>query len=301
MNLLTKDQANKKTIKYVVTTSFGNDSVALIQYMHENHKGEFLCLYNDTGWARKDWPKRVAKLSNICFELGIHVEITKSIGMADLVRKKKGWPMPASAMQWCTQELKEKPSNEFYEKRDPFGEFIIVTGRRRAESQNRANLPLWQHESKKHGGRDVYNPIISFDEKDRDLYIRRFGVEPLEHSSMECYPCVCANKTDLAAMPLDDSRINFIEKLEVELGHTRNDKPRTMFRPYRVGGGVGIRQAVAWGRGERGFKSDYIPNEYKVSGSQTKMFESVSDVAYEIENREGRELAKQCDGGFCGN
>ena len=74
-----------------------------------------------------------------------------------------------------------------------------------------------------------------------------------------------------------------------------------MFRPYRVGGGVGIRQAVAWGRGERGFKSDYIPNQYKQVGEQTVMFESVSDVAYEIETKAGREFAKQCDGGFCGS
>jgi 3'-phosphoadenosine 5'-phosphosulfate sulfotransferase (PAPS reductase)/FAD synthetase len=288
------------SFKYIVTTSFGNDSVALLQYMQEKHKGQFCALYNDTGWASDDWPARVAKLSNMCFEMGIQVFITKSIGMAELVRKKKGWPMPASAMQWCTQELKEKPSNDFYEKYDPDCGSIIVTGRRRAESQNRASLPLWQHESKKHGGRDVYNPIINFTEEERNNYIGKFGFNPLPHSSMECYPCVCANKTDLAAIPLNDKKINFIEELEIELGHTRNGKPRTMFRPYRVGGGVGIRQALAWGRGERGFKSDYVPNEYILNG-QFQMFESVSDVAYEIETKAGRELAKQCDGGFCGS
>lgn len=287
-------------MKYVVTTSFGNDSVALIQWMHENHEGEFMCLYNDTGWARDDWPKRVSDLTRICFEKGIQVFITKSEGMTNLVKRKKGWPMPASAMQWCTQELKEKPSNEFYSKRDPNCDLIIVTGRRREESQNRKDLTLWELESHKHGGRDVYNPIASFDESRRDHYIRRFGIEPLRHSSMECYPCVCANKKDLAAMPLNDARISHIEKLEIEMGHTRNDKPRTMFRPYRVGGGVGIRQAVAWGRGERGFKSEYIPNEYKLPDAQLIMFEGVNDVAYEIETKEGREFAKQCDGGFCG-
>tara|TARA_R110002124_G_scaffold133116_13_gene295754 strand:- start:1433 stop:2305 length:873 start_codon:yes stop_codon:yes gene_type:complete len=287
--------------KYIVTTSFGNDSVALIQYMIENHHGEFCCLYNDTGWAREDWPARVSKISSMLMEQGVTVFITKSIGMEGIVRKNKGWPMPASAMQWCTQTLKEKPSAEFYEKHDPECEAIIVTGRRREESQNRANIPLWQYESEKHGGRDVYNPIINFTSEDRDSYIRKFGIEPLPHSSMECYPCVCANKKDLAAIPINDERINLIEKIEIDLGFTRNGKPRTMFRPYRVGGGVGIRQAIAWGRGEHGFKSDYVPNEYKQSNEQTEMFESVSDVAYEIETRAGREFAKQCDGGFCGS
>lgn len=288
-------------MKYIVTCSGGNDSIALIQYMQENHKGEYCVLYNDTGWARDDWPARIKKVSEKCFAMGVTFHITKSIGMESIVRKNKGWPMPASKMQWCTLHLKEKPSNAFYEKHDPNCESIIVTGRRRAESQNRANLPLWQYDSKKHGGRDVYNPIINFDENQRDEYIKKFGFEPLPHQSMECYPCVCANKSDLAQMPLDDPRIDLIEKIEIELGFTRNEKPRVMFRPYRVGGGVGIRQAVAWGRGERGFKSDFIPNEYKFKGQQTEMFESVSDVAYDLETKEGKEFAKQCDGGFCGS
>ena len=101
-------------------------------------------------------------------------------------------------------------------------------------------------------------------------------------------------------MPLNDPKIDRIEIIEIEMGHTRNDKPRTMFRPYRVGGGVGIRQAVAWGRGERGYKSTYIPNEYRVKG-QFQMFEGVSDVAYEIETKEGKEFNRQCDGGYCGS
>lgn len=287
--------------QYIVTSSFGNDSVALIQWMQENKPGKFCVLYNDTGWARDDWPKRVSELSKKCFELGIHVYKTKSVGMANLVKAKKGWPMPASKMQFCTQELKEGPSRKFYEENDPNCDAIIVTGRRREESQNRAALPLWQYESEKHDGRDVYNPLVNHTESERNELLARFGIKPLPHSSMECYPCVCANKTDLSHIPLDDKRIDFIEKLEIEMGHTRNGKPRTMFRPYRVGGGVGIRQAIAWGRGERGFKSDYIPNEYKQAGEQTALFEGVSDVAYEIETREGREFAKQCDGGFCGS
>jgi 3'-phosphoadenosine 5'-phosphosulfate sulfotransferase (PAPS reductase)/FAD synthetase len=288
------------TTKYIVTTSYGNDSLALIQYMYEHHKGEFITLYNDTGWAREDWPNRVSTISAKLLDMGITAYQTKSEGLASLVKRKKGWPMPASAMQWCTQELKEGPSTAFYEKFDPNCESIIVTGRRREESQNRRNLPLWQYDSEKHGGRDVYNPIINLSELDRDNLIRKIGFQPLNHSSMECYPCVCANKTDLAAMPLNDPKIDEIEALEIELGHTRNGKPRTMFRPYRVGGGVGIRQAVAWGRGERGFKSQYVPNEYILNG-QFNMFESVSDVDYEIETKAGREFVKQCDGGFCGN
>jgi 3'-phosphoadenosine 5'-phosphosulfate sulfotransferase (PAPS reductase)/FAD synthetase len=322
------------TLKYIVTSSFGNDSIALIQWMHENHKGEFIVLYNDTGWARKDWPLRVANASKVCFEMGITVHITKSVGMEAIVRKNKGWPMPASKMQWCTMHLKEGPSNDFYAKHDPDADLIIVTGRRRAESQNRASLPLHQPESLKHGGRDVYNPLVNFDEAERDIYIKRFGLEPLPHQSMECYPCVCANKTDMLKMGVDEERISLIEKLEIELGHTRYGKPRTMFRPYRHGYAVGIREVFRWAH-EPKFKADGYPEEYKLAGidytgynmtglkgklakiKYTQFLEGVNvqiqsgqgmsfdfsatDVAYEINTKAGRDFDSQCSGGFCGN
>lgn len=282
-------------MKYVVTCSGGNDSVALIQYMLDNHRGEFCVLYNDTGWARDDWPYRIEEIKARC-ELveGVPFYITESEGMVSMVKRKKGWPMPASKMQFCTSELKEKPSLEFYKNIDPERDAIIVTGRRREESQNRASLALWQYGSKKHGGRDVFNPLINCIEQERDELIRRFGFEPLPHSSMECYPCVCANKTDLAAMPKNDPRIDLIESTELEMGHTRNEKPRTMFRPYRVGGGVGIRQAVEWGHGKRGYKSKEIPPEYIFKGAAS---EGANDTAYSDNISEQR----QCDGGFCGN
>ena len=348
-------------MKYAVTSSFGNDSIALIQYMHENHKGEFFVLYNDTQWASKEWPKRVADLSMKCFEMGIQVIITQSEGMENLVRRKKGWPMPASNMQWCTQELKERPSLEEYQKHDetvvrltvdsvsedvpaladhmfPFnsktnaknkdgtfkhktelevvsgGDLIVVTGRRREESQNRRDLGKWQFNSAKHGGRDVYNPIVMFDEHDRDIYIRRFGVEPelgieskfniepLPHSSKECEICVCFNKEEMSKLPLNAPVIDKIEAIEISMGHTKNSKPRTMFRPYRCGGAVGIRQVVyGWGHGKRGWKADHVPNEYKQTGEQCEIFESASDIAYDENTKEGREFARQCEGGYCGS
>lgn len=330
-------------LTYVVTCSGGNDSVALIQYMQENHKGEFCVLYNDTGWSYDGWTERITKIANMCFEKGIMFHITQSEGMESLVKRKKGWPKPASNMQFCTQELKERPSLLFYQKHDrtivkltvdntsweteahpdemfafnskvnkrdkktgePIhktkievldgAELTIVTGRRRQESQNRATLPLWQYESAKHGGRDVYNPLINFDEKERDKYIERFGLTPLPHQSKECF-CVCKSKSDLSTEPKDSPWIDRIEKIELEMGHTKNGKPRTMFRPYRCGGAVGIRQVFEWGHGERGWKADHVPEAYKFKGDASVGF---GDEYYE-ETKKALEYARQCDGGFCG-
>ena len=205
-----------KDIDYLVACSAGNDSIALIQFMLDSGKS-FSVVYNDTGWARDDWPARVNRVSQWCFNNGITFHITKSEGMEALVRRKKGWPMPASAMQFCTGELKEKPTLELLARIDPDCELTIVTGRRREESQNRRDLAQHQDESAKHGGRDVWNPLYIHNEAMRDVLIRKAGFEPLNHSSMECYPCVCANKTDLAAMPVDCSRIDEIEKIEIEM------------------------------------------------------------------------------------
>lgn len=285
------------SIKYLAACSGGNDSIALLQLLHE--KGEpFAAVYNDTGWAREDWADRMARVWVWCLERGVTLYVTQSEGMAALVKRKKGWPMPASKMQFCTRELKEGPTLKLLEQIDPEGLLTIVTGRRREESQNRAALAFWQYDSEKHGGRDVWNPLANHEEAQRDELITRAGFEILPHSSMECYPCVCANKEDLGAMPKDDRRIGEIEVLEIEMGFTRNEKPRTMFRPYRVGGGVGIRQAVEWGHGPRGWKAPEVPEEYQFKGNAS---ESESDVAYDENTKEGREFARQCDGGYCGS
>lgn len=284
---------------YLVLCSGGNDSIALIQLMINNNE-EFIVVYNDTGWARDDWAERIEQVK---FKLPHDVRFytTKSEGMEALVRRKKGWPMPASKMQFCTQALKEQPTAELMARIDPDCELTIVTGRRRAESQNRRTMAIYEDNSPKHGGRDVYNPMATMLEPERDDLIRQFGFEPLPHQSMECFPCVCANKTDLAAIPKNHPVINRIEAIEIDMGHTRNEKPRTMFRPYRVGGGVGIRQAIDWGHGERGYKSEFTPNDYKLKGEQEDMFESESDIAYDEETPEGKEFARQCDGGYCGS
>lgn len=320
-------------MRYLVASSMGNDSIALIQFMLDGGY-DFSVIYNDTGWARDDWPARVKKCSDWLLEKGVTLHITKSIGMVNIVKKNKGWPMPASSMQWCTEHLKEKPTTELLNKIDADCELVCVTGRRREESANRSSLAEWQEESQKHGGRDVWNPLVRYDAKMRDELISKTPFDVLLHQSMECYPCVCANKDDLKSMQLDEKRIKLIEELEIELGHTRYGKPRTMFRPYRAGYGVGIRQVFQWAT-EPNFKSSGYPEAYKMAGidytgynmvglkgkeakqryteflkgveaqikpgAEMSFDFSAHDDAYDIDKKSGLEVARQCDGGYCGN
>jgi 3'-phosphoadenosine 5'-phosphosulfate sulfotransferase (PAPS reductase)/FAD synthetase len=287
-----------KSVEYLLCVSGGNDSIALIQFALD--KGlNFACVYNDTGWAKDGWADRIKLMSLWLEDVGSFLYTTKSEGMLNLVRRKKGWPMPASAMQFCTQELKVLPTLQLLDKIDPDKELTCVNGLRREESQNRATAPEWVDESSKHGGRELWSPLVRYTQDMRDALINRTPFSPLPHSSMECWPCVCANKADLKALTADPNRIELIESTEISMGFTSNKKPRTMFRPYRVGGGVGIRQAVEWGCGKRGHKAKEVPSVYRYE--QGKMTQGVFDFAYDPETKEGREFARQCEGGFCGS
>ena len=331
-------------MEYLVATSAGNDSIALMQFMLEKKK-DFGCVYNNTGWARGDWEARVKRVSDWCFNHGVPFFQTEPArfenrhakgfdvkpGFEELIAHNGGFPMPASKMQWCTMHLKEGPTLELLDRIDPDGYITVVTGRRREESQNRRDLAQYQEESSKHGGRDVWNPLYLHDEAMRDVLIKAAGFEPLPHSSMECYPCVCANKSDLQEMsndPLAKPIIKRLKELEVALGHTRNGKPRVMFRPYRVGGGIGIEGAIAWSS-SFGWTANEVPKEYRIKGVDYSAFKGRmktdekkafwddiksqcvalgydmkdlhSDLAYDDTTKEGVQFSRQCDGGYCGS
>ena len=46
---------------YVVFASYGNDSIALIQWVYERRLKNVAVVYSDTGWAADWWPARVKK------------------------------------------------------------------------------------------------------------------------------------------------------------------------------------------------------------------------------------------------
>lgn len=329
-NIKTNIDFDTSKIEYVVASSGGNDSICLVEFMIRNYElGTFLVLYNDTGWARKDWIPRMEMVSEMLKEKGVPFVSTISKGFKDVVRQRKGFPMPASSMQFCTQELKTLPTLNFLNEYDPDKEWTVVTGRRREESNNRAGLDMYEYETKSYEGRDVYNPLIMFDESKRDEFIVSFGLTPLPHSSMECFPCTCSNKDDLKELKNWPEKLIEVKELEVEMGHTSNGKPRVMFRPYRCGGGVGIESAIEWAVGERGTKINAIPKAYQIPGvdysgyrgdmnsAERKVFwegiksqcESLgydlkdlpTDIAYDDTSKAGREFSRQCDGGLCGN
>ncbi len=222
--------------QHVISSSYGNDSVALIQWAHEVNLPNVMVAYCDTGWAAPNWPQRVIAGERLAASYGFETRQLKSIGMAELVRIKKGWP--GNGQQFCTAHLKGVPFLEWIDEFDKERTSIVLIGKRRAESEARKNTPEFIESSEYHGGRKLWHPLYAHSDGDRNALLSRAGFEVLPHRSMECNPCVNANRGDF--LRLTKGEIERVNDLEAEIG-----KP--MFRPKRFNA-MGIHGVIVWAK-----------------------------------------------------
>ena len=249
----------------VIFASYGNDSIALIQWAYENlTPQEITVAYSNTGWAADWWGDRVERAEDWAVSLGYRTTTIRSEGMESLVRRKKAWPRGGGGtFQFCTHNLKQAPALAWLDSVDPDKEAICMVGIRREESANRATFPEWTEESAKHGGRSLHAPLVTYTEARRNELIAKTPFDVLPHKSRECYPCVNANKRELKL--LDPETMERINRLEIEMGTNSKGNERVMFSPARHGGAIGIYEVVR-----------------DALGSTEDMF------------------AANCDGGWCG-
>jgi 3'-phosphoadenosine 5'-phosphosulfate sulfotransferase (PAPS reductase)/FAD synthetase len=233
---------------FILKASYGNDSIAVIQWAHERNLKDVHVIYSDTGWAAKFWELRVEEGEALARSYGFTPYRIASKGFKQLVREKKAFPR--QGIQFCTEELKVRPSMTWMDAADPEREAIVLVGKRRAESANRSQTPEFVIGSVYDSGRFLWHPIVDLSDEERNELVRRAGFEPLPHRSMECSPCINANKGDLIV--IEEARLAEIEAFETEMGYTSKGKPRTMFRPYRYMGATGIREMVKWANSTRG-------------------------------------------------
>lgn len=237
--------------RFIIFASYGNDSIALLQWARINFGKEHnvAVVYSDTGWAADWWEsKRVLPGEEFARSCGFEPFRTTSIGLPDLVRKKKAWPR--QGMQFCTSELKIEPALAWMEDFDPFGMATVMVGVRRCESRMRSVFPLTLDASPAHGDRSLFAPLVDHDDAARDALCTSAGFDVLPHRSKECFPCINDNRADLKL--LDEPTVEKVETLENEMGVTSKGKRRTMFRPYRHMGATGIREIVRWAASDRG-------------------------------------------------
>jgi 3'-phosphoadenosine 5'-phosphosulfate sulfotransferase (PAPS reductase)/FAD synthetase len=234
----------------IVFASYGNDSIALIQWAKEQGLEDVTVAYSDTGWAAEWWSDRVAAGEKWVKSLGYTPVTLRSEGMAGLVRRKNAFPRGGGGKyQFCTAALKEAPASAWLAEVDPDCEAVCMIGIRREESANRATFPEWTDESEKHGGRELWAPLVRHLESDRDILINNTPFTPIPFRSKECWPCVNARKGELRR--LEPTDINRIASLEIEMGINSKGNPIVMFSPKREGGAVGIEAVVKNAEGSR--------------------------------------------------
>ena len=227
----------------VIFASYGNDSIALIQWTHEHGYKDVTVAYSDTGWAADFWEERVTKAEEWCKSLGYNTVRIDSEGMVSLVRRKKAWPRGGGGrFQFCTVNLKIKPALEWLDSIDQDKEVICMVGIRREESLNRSNFPEWTEESENHGGRSLHAPLVAYTEFDRDYLISKTPFTPLHHRSKECWPCV--NVTVQEKKFISGDKLNLISELEKEMGKNSKGNDRVMFSPDKNNGAIGIHAVV---------------------------------------------------------
>lgn len=224
---------------YIISASYGNDSMAMLQWAHERDLKGVTVAYCDTGWSAPGWNARVGVGETAAKRMGFEVVRLQSIGMADLVRIKKGFP--GNGLQFCTAHLKGLPFLQWLDEADPERNTWVLVGKRRSESPARKDTPEFVHDSEYHGGRTLWHPLYRHSEADRDSLLERGGFEKLPHRSLECNPCVNANRADF--LRLTAGEIERVSDLEVEIG-----KP--MFRPKRFNA-MGIHGVIVWAKDGR--------------------------------------------------
>lgn len=226
-------------MEHLIFASYGNDSIALIQWAHERGLPGVHVAYSDTGWAAEWWRGRVEQAEAWAQHLGFVTHRIPSEGMAALVERKKAWPRGGGGkFQFCTEALKEAPARAWLALHDPAGETTCMTGVRREESENRRDAPEHVTASERHGGRELWQPLVRHTETMRDALVAKTPMPLLPYRSKECYPCVNARKQELRL--LDAEARYRVKRIEVLAGVNSKGNPRVMFSPTRHGGAVGI-------------------------------------------------------------
>ena len=226
--------------RFVIFVSYGNDSIALIQWAHEQGLEDVAVVYTDTKWAAEGWGARVDQMEAWAQSLGFSTHRTSSIGFRQLARDKKGFP--TQQFQWCSYILKSAPGERWLEEHDPEKRAVCIVGVRREEGDKRADFPEYLARSGNHGGRVMLAPFATFTATQRNELITRAGFEVLPHRSREC-KCINSNRRDIRRFTERD--VAEIEAAEAEIG-------KNMFRPHRHMGAQGIRQVVDWANSPRG-------------------------------------------------
>lgn len=262
--------------QFCIFASYGNDSIATIQWAKEHELEKVKVVYSDTGWSEEFWKDRVDKCEDWVKSLGYEPHRIISKGFENLIKERK--MTPNHRFQFCSFELKIKPAMEWLEINDPDKNYVCMVGIRREESLRRKSWPEVLVNSPNHSGRILISPLVAYTKEDRDSLIKKAGFEVLNHRSQECFPCINSNRQDLRELLEYPNRIKKIKQIEEELGSTKDGRKKYFFMERQ--GAQTVDEVLEWAAADRGKYQKLDPNRQMLD----EFFEdSISG----------------CDSGFC--
>lgn len=244
----------------VVSISGGKDSTALYLWAIKTYGKEgFLPIFADTGHEHPvtlNYIRNLPELANGPAIVWVEADFSERLERKELepagapfldMARWKG-RFPSTRAQFCTEHLKLAPIRAYLTERHGEQEWIMLTGIRRGESKRRATYP----ETEWHTYFDCYTfrPLLDWSTADVFACLEAHDVPPnplyaAGYGRVGCFPCIHANKGELAALP--EWAWEKLAEWEAELG-------RTWFPPGTVPG-VGIptiQQVREWCKTERG-------------------------------------------------
>lgn len=196
---------------YLIRSNYSNNSIALIQWAHEQGLENVTVCYIDTGWAADGWLSYVAECEQYVESLDFKVKHLKSrMPFEELMNVKNGFPN--ARFQWCSLHLKGISLLQWLEEEDPEEQATVLIAKRRAE---REDVPEFIECCEFHGDRKVWHPLVNHSDEARNVLIKQAGFELLAIPSQECSPCINSRVQDLSQ--LSDSDIAKVEELEDDL------------------------------------------------------------------------------------
>ena len=203
---------------YGLIANFGDDSIALIQWAHQNQLRDVHVLSVDTGWQADAWQSRVLQardwIQSLSFE---HHHLKAEHDFKALVTARKQFP--SQKFHWCAGFLKGLPILNWFEENDESLEATILLASRRKMSKACGDLPKAVEAAERYDERLIEYPLVNYDLKMRDALIAKTPFKKaLNHRSLECHACIYLTKTEVATFTPED--IKRVEKLEKKIGST---------------------------------------------------------------------------------
>lgn len=219
---------------YVIPCNYGQESIALIEWMHQNNHQNVHCLYVDTGFSAPGWQDRVQRLEKWVKSLGFTaITLKPKRDFAGLMKEQKKFP--TQKFQWCASFLKGLPILEALDfDLDPESKATVVLALRRSAARTLMNLSEYVESSEHYNGRTLWHPLFDKSEQEVDALVQASGVMeqlglslsfPGFRRSLECHPCVNSSRAEVDACRADPVLGPRIQQLEAELSEAFPSSP----------------------------------------------------------------------------